>query len=80
MQEGIKTVIEFNEKFELKVIIKADQIEKVKKMLVENKETFDIRSTRFKEYYDVRIRNVNIKRAQTIKQLFDEEKIEIILP
>ena len=80
MQEGIKTVIEFNEKFELKVIIKADQIEKVKKMLVENKETFDIRSTRFKEYYDVRIRNVNIKRAQTIKQLFDEAKIEIILP
>lgn len=77
MQEGIKTVIEFSEKFELKVIIKALQIEKVKKMLIENKETFDILSTRFKEFYEVRVKNVNIKRAQTIKQIFDEAKIVI---
>lgn len=78
MIEGIKTVIEFGEKFELKIIIKSLHIAKVKKICDENKESYDIRQTRLKEFYEIRIRNVNIKRAQTIKTIFDEAKIDII--
>lgn len=67
--------LSINEWFTIKLKVKKLVIKKVKGILEDNNFKFDIKYTGFEGFYDVSVKNCNIKTADSLRRLLKAENI-----